>query len=139
MLREDLEEVERLFGRELEAAASEPAIRAVQAAALRRLNEHMKAMRDLAPAERREIGMLANKVKAAVESQTEKRLAALVAYARKRDLERTLDVTLPGRAPPAGHLHILTQVRRELEEIFSALGFAVASGPQVETDWHNFE
>jgi phenylalanyl-tRNA synthetase alpha chain len=138
-LREDLEEVERQFGRELEDAASEPAIRAVQAAALRRLNEHMKAMRDLAADKRREVGMLANKVKTAVESQTEKRLAALVAFARKRDLERTIDVTLPGRAPPLGHLHILTQVRRELEEIFASLGFAIATGPQVETDWHNFE
>ena len=46
---------------------------------------------------------------------------------------------MPGRTVPRGHLHLLTQVRRESVEIFAELGFAVAEGPQVETDWHNFE
>jgi phenylalanyl-tRNA synthetase alpha chain len=120
-------------------AANEQEIRAAQAAALRRVNELMRGLRDLPLDERKRAGETANSVKRFIEAETEKRLAALVARARKRDLERVVDVTLPGRAAPAGHLHILTQVRRDLAAIFAELGFEVATGPQVETDFHNFE
>jgi phenylalanyl-tRNA synthetase alpha chain len=118
---------------------TEQEIRAAQAVALRRVNEIMRGLRDLPIDERKRVGEQANGVKRFVETETERRLAALVARARQRDLERVVDVTLPGRAPPAGHLHILTQVRRELAGIFAELGFEVATGPQVETDFHNFE
>src|SRR5207248_2550148 len=50
-----------------------------------------------------------------------------------------LDLTLPGRGPPRGHLHLITQVQQELEEVFLGLGYEVAEGPEVETDWYNFE
>src|SRR6185503_2505900 len=96
-------------------------------------------MRDVPPEERRAVGQVANRVKRTIEEGTERRLAILAGRARQRDLERVVDVTLPGRAVPAGHLHILTQVRRELEEIFAEIGFEVATGPQVETDFNNFE
>src|SRR4029079_4397574 len=55
------------------------------------------------------------------------------------DLARRADVTLPGRVRRLGHLHPNTLVRREIEAIFSQLGFTVAEGPQIETDFHNFE
>ena len=55
-----------------------------------------------------------------------------------RDLDRRIDVTLPGRQRRLGHLHPVTLARRELERIFAQLGFGLASGPQVETDFHNF-
>jgi phenylalanyl-tRNA synthetase alpha chain len=138
-LAESFVEVETVFRRDLAEARSEPQIRSVQAAALRRVNELMKLMRDVKPEERREVGQVANRVKRVIEEETERRLAALAEMGRRRDLERVVDVTLPGRAPPAGRLHILTQVRRELSAIFAELGFEVATGPQVETDFHNFE
>ena len=50
-----------------------------------------------------------------------------------------LDLTLGGHARPRGHLHLVTQVQRELEDIFVGLGYRVAEGPEVEDDWHNFE
>src|SRR5439155_2956066 len=62
--------------------------------------------------------------------------------ARQRDLGRTVDVTLPGRALAVrrlGHLHPITLTRREIERIFALLGFTVASGPLVEGDFYNFE
>jgi phenylalanyl-tRNA synthetase alpha chain len=138
-LAEDLEGALREFLGELEGATTEPRIRAVQAAALRRAGDLMKLVRDVPPAERRDVGIVANRVKKSIETETENRLAILAARAKQRDLERVVDVTLPGRAPPRGHLHILTQVRRELTEIFAELGFEVATGPQIETDFHNFE
>src|SRR5207245_9246996 len=64
---------------------------------------------------------------------------AVAQGARSADLARSIDVTLPGRAPPLGHLHPITQARRDIEEIFLELGFEIATGPQVETDFHNFE
>ncbi|MEZ5169743.1 MAG: phenylalanine--tRNA ligase subunit alpha [Acidimicrobiia bacterium] len=50
-----------------------------------------------------------------------------------------LDLTLGGHGARRGHLHLITQVRRELEDIFVGLGYTVAEGPEVETDWYNFE
>jgi phenylalanyl-tRNA synthetase alpha chain len=54
------------------------------------------------------------------------------------DRER-IDPTLGRHARPRGHLHLVTQIRRELEDIFLGLGYQVAEGPEVEDDWHNFE
>lgn len=122
-----------------ESVSTEPEIRLAQATYLRRINDLMKQLRELPLEERRLAGEAANRVKRTIESETEKRLSALVAHARTKDLERTIDVSLPGRPLPEGHLHILTQVRRELVEIFTEIGFEVATGPQVETDFHNFE
>ena len=50
-----------------------------------------------------------------------------------------VDLTLGGHGRHLGHLHLVTQVRRELEDIFVGLGYRVAEGPEVEDDWHNFE
>ncbi|HET9992011.1 MAG TPA: phenylalanine--tRNA ligase subunit alpha, partial [Kofleriaceae bacterium] len=57
----------------------------------------------------------------------------------KADLGRVVDVTLPARPVGGGHLHLLTQVRLEAVQIFAELGFVVAEGPQIETDWNTFE
>jgi len=120
----------------------EQAIRAAQAQFLGKkgqVSEVMKELGRLPPADRPLVGQAANRVKDAIAAAVEARLAALVAARRTADLARRLDVTLPGRPAGGGHLHLLTQVRLELVEIFAELGFAVAEGPQVETDWHTFE
>lgn len=120
----------------------EQAIRAAQARFLGkkgRVSAVMKQMGALPPDARREVGQVANRVKAAITDEVARRLAQLDALARQRDLERRVDVTLPGRQPHAGHAHIVWQVRDELIAIFAELGFDVAEGPQVETDFHNFE
>ena len=52
---------------------------------------------------------------------------------------RALDLTLGGHGRPRGHLHLVTQCQRELEDVFVSLGYKVAEGPEVEDDWHNFE
>ena len=129
------------------AAASAPlsdeqSIRATQAQYLGkkgRLSALMKDLAQLPPADRPRVGEAMNRVKAAVEEAVESRLVQLALAARAQDLARAVDVTLPGRPPPAGHLHLLTQVRLESIAIFAELGFGVAEGPQIETDWHTFE
>src|SRR5262249_23400883 len=105
----------------------------------RQLDEVLQVMRQLAPDDKKKLGQKANEVKTELERIVESRLAALAEATRAQDLLRTIDVTLPGRPAPSGHLHPLTQARRDIERIFGQLGFEVATGPQVESDFNNFE
>jgi phenylalanyl-tRNA synthetase alpha chain len=92
------------------------------------------------PEERREVGRLANEVRTALEGSIAERRGRLVAEEadRRAEAER-VDVTLPGRKPPLGRLHPITQVIDEVVDVFVGLGFKVAEGPEVESDYYNFE
>src|SRR5436190_8789872 len=59
--------------------------------------------------------------------------------AAKKEARDLIDITLPGRAPKLGHLHPITIVRRELESIFLEMGYSLDPGPEIESDWYNFE
>ncbi len=116
----DLEEFERTFlGKRSAATAANQGIK------------------DLAPDERPKAGQAVSGYKAAVNELIEARKAALGDGAGEV-LDR-LDLTLPGRGLGRGHLHLITQVQQELEEVFLGLGYEVAEGPEVETDFYNFE
>ena len=93
------------------------------------------------PAEQRgPVGKEANQVKVALQSLLAQRTHALEAAELDRSLvEDRVDVTLPGTPPlPPGHLHLVTQTRREMEDIFVGLGFKVVEGPEIEWDHYNF-
>jgi phenylalanyl-tRNA synthetase alpha chain len=96
-----------------------------------------QSIKELAPEERPAAGKSVSAFKAEVEELLEKRSREL-ADAVAEEVER-LDLTLPGRGAGRGHLHLITQVQRELEDVFIGLGYEVAEGPEVETDWYNFE
>jgi phenylalanyl-tRNA synthetase alpha chain len=99
-----------------------------------------KEMAKLPPEERAAIGRLLNGVKQNLESRYEARKMAFERAALDARLEAEwLDLTLPAPGPPAGTLHPLTQITRELEDLFTSLGFAVADGPEVESEWYNFD
>jgi phenylalanyl-tRNA synthetase alpha chain len=84
-------------------------------------------------------GKAANEARRAVEAALAARRDALEAdELGRRLLEDRTDVTLPGDPRPLGALHLLTQVRTEVEEVFLALGYRIADGPEVEDDYHNF-
>lgn len=122
--------------------ADEQAIRAAQAQFLGKkgkVSEVMKELSKLPPGDRPVVGAAVNTVKQFIEDLVAQRLDALVQAAARKDLARSVDVTLPPRPLAAGHLHLMTQVRLEAVQIFSELGFVVADGPQIETDWHTFE
>ena len=59
--------------------------------------------------------------------------------ATRKEERETLDVTLPGRKPRLGHLHPVTIVRQQMEDIFREMSYSIDPGPEVETDWYNFE
>lgn len=86
------------------------------------------------------IGQLANAVRAQIEEQLTKRAGEMKAAALEGRLQKEkLDVTVPGEKMYMGHLHPLTKMRRELEDIFSGMGFSIVEGPEVETDYYNFQ
>jgi len=137
-----LERLRGEFATLIEPLADEQAIRAAQAQFLGKKGQVSAVMKELGrlpPADRPLVGEAVNRVKGDIESSVQHKLAELTSAARGKDLARTADLTLPGRPHAPGHLHLLTQVRLEAVEIFAELGFAVAEGPQVETDWHTFE
>ncbi len=100
----------------------------------------LKGMATLSSEERPVIGQLANRVRSDIENAVEERAKELKKAAFELKLkEEKLDVTLPGKAPKLGKLHPLDSVMREIEDIFIGMGFDIASGPEVEYDYYNFE
>ena len=104
------------------------------------LTQFLRSLSSIPAAERPEVGREANLAKAEIETLLGERLAELKAAERRHALEsQRVDLTLPGRRPSPGTLHPLTLVQDEIIEIFLGLGFAVAEGPEVESDFYNFE
>ena len=104
------------------------------------LDEVMRGLKDVSKEDRPKVGQLANQIKTAIEEAFNERRNAL----RRQELTAQLssekiDVTLPGTGRPLGHIHPLTQVTEELIEIFYGMGFSVVEGPEIETDYFNFD
>jgi phenylalanyl-tRNA synthetase alpha chain len=104
------------------------------------LTEQLKSLGKLPAAERPLAGQKINEAKAVLQAAIESRRETLEAAALDQTLSiGTLDVSLPGRGQEAGSLHPITRTRLRIERIFREAGFQVASGPEVEDDFHNFE
>jgi phenylalanyl-tRNA synthetase alpha chain len=83
--------------------------------------------------------MLLNGIRSRLEEAVAAREQELLRLAYKLAAERDIDVTIPGAPLPRGRLHLLTQIRREIEDIFLGLGYEVWDGPEVVTVWENFD
>ena len=125
------------------AAVDEAALQDIRVSYLGKkgqLTSIMKGMGGLSAEERPIVGAVANRVKDQVFETFEARLKKLKAELMTSRLEHEkIDVTLPGRRNDSGTKHPVTLVTEELIDIFSALGFCVAEGPEVEQDFYNFE
>ncbi|MGR6330546.1 phenylalanine--tRNA ligase subunit alpha [Sphingomonas sp. XXL09] len=103
------------------------------------ITQLLKTLGKMSPEERQSEGPRIHALRASVTEAIQSRKAALERAALDARLAaETLDMTLPVDAPLAGTVHPVSQVMDELAEIFADLGFAVATGPEIETDWHNF-
>lgn len=103
------------------------------------LTERLKALGKLAADERREAGAAINRTKDAIEQALDARRQALREAALLAQLAaEALDVTLPGRGGAPGGLHPVSRTLERVEALFGSIGFIVADGPEIETDWHNF-
>jgi phenylalanyl-tRNA synthetase alpha chain len=101
-------------------------------------SEVNEAIKTFAPEERPRAGQAVGAYRGAVGDALAARRADLEAAAAA-DTGGRIDLTLGTHGRVRGHLHLVTQIRRELEDIFVGLGYRVAEGPEVEDDWHNFE
>jgi phenylalanyl-tRNA synthetase alpha chain len=100
----------------------------------------MKVMGKLSAEERPTVGAAANRVRDAITEALSERRGLLARTERTAQLEaETIDITLPGEESQVGSIHPLTRTMNEVTRIFTALGFSVATGPEIEDDWHNFE
>ncbi len=98
----------------------------------------MKDMRELSSEQKREVGRHVNELKNWIENEIKEKTDKLKGDSPEGS-DRTFDITLPGRKEARGSLHPITQVMEELIAIFVSLGFQVAEGPEVESDYYNFE
>jgi phenylalanyl-tRNA synthetase alpha chain len=104
------------------------------------LTQALRSIGELPQEQRGPVGKEANEVRRALEALLRERGEELQASELDRRLaEDRIDVTLPGDPPaPVGHLHLITQIRRQMEDIFVGLGFSVVEGPEVEYSYYNF-
>ena len=128
---------------QLTSALTLDAVEAVRVEALGRkgkLAEISKEFGKLAAEERARAGKLLNTAKQELETRIEARKAELESRALNIRLDSEwIDLTAPAPGPRPGSLHPVTQVQRELEQLFATLGFAVLDGPEIETEHYNFD
>jgi phenylalanyl-tRNA synthetase alpha chain len=138
----DLQQAKSDWLGRIDAAADLPALEALRVAALGKqgaVTSLLKTLGGMSPEERQSEGPLIHGLREAVTEAVAERKAALEGDALDQRLATEgLDMTLPVAPPREGSVHPVSQVMDELAEIFADLGFAVATGPEIEDDWHNF-
>ncbi|MFZ4764135.1 MAG: phenylalanine--tRNA ligase subunit alpha [Roseimicrobium sp.] len=103
-----------------------------------RLTTAAAGMRDVPPEQKPAVGAKLNEVRTALSAGVEQKLTALQA-AKDAASVQSIDLTLPGRPVPAGALHPLTRIRDRAIQTLRRMGFALAEGPEIETEWHCFD
>jgi phenylalanyl-tRNA synthetase alpha chain len=139
----DLEALESRALAEISAAVDLQALTGVRARYLGKkgsVAELLRSIGGLEPSERARAGQGANAAKQRIEEAVAARRDELERARHERALVgQSLDVTLPGAAPAPGHLHPITHVTRDMVRFFTSLGFSIEEGPEVETEYNNFE
>ncbi|NLI68993.1 MAG: phenylalanine--tRNA ligase subunit alpha [Bacilli bacterium] len=142
-MREELQAIEKEALEKIENADQFQQLQQVQVEYLGKkgsITKVLRGMGKLAPEERPVIGELANNVRKTIQAALKEKKEALEkAELEKKLAEETIDVTLPGRPVHFGGNHILTSIIEEIEDLFIGLGYEVREGPEVETDYYNFE
>lgn len=139
----DLQAIQTEALRQIEAADSLQALDEVRVSYLGKkglISAQMKTLGQLSAEERPEAGARINVVRDAVNAALEAKKLGLESEAENASLAReAIDVTLPGRPSHVAGLHPVTRTLHRLNTLFASLGYEVATGPEIEDDWHNFE
>ncbi len=137
----DIQDIERILAEataELRRVAEDQALQALKSRWLGRkgeLSQILRGLKDLPEEKRRELGGRANRVRAELQAAFDEKKVQL---AQGKTAVPEFDFTLPGRPAPLGKKHVITQVTDEIVQIFYGMGFEVADGPEIETDYYNF-
>jgi len=139
---QDLENIVTRAAAEFAAAGDPASLENAKAKYLGKAGELtalLKQLGSLAPEEKKSFGQGINTAKQRIEAALDSRRKDLeLKKLESRLAEESLDVTLPGRGRGRGGVHPISRTWRRVEEIFGSIGFDVADGPEIETDWHNF-
>ena len=142
-MEEKLQALRQQVEAQIGAVKDEPGLQNLKAKYVGRkgaLTEILKGMKDVSDKERPKMGKLVNETKVFIEDLFDSKLKSLREEKKHEALSKEkIDVTLPGRGSRPGALHPVTQVMEEIIEIFKRMGFQVAEGPEVESDYYNFE
>lgn len=104
------------------------------------LTQILRGMGSLSPEERKETGLMANKVRSQIEEMLEEKFEAVKKAAKEAQFRlEKVDVTEPGKAPKLGVKHPLTRTMEEISQVFMNMGFSIVEGPEVETVFNNFD
>ncbi|NLO44912.1 MAG: phenylalanine--tRNA ligase subunit alpha [Clostridiales bacterium] len=142
-MKQQLEQMRLAAAEKIKKAASLPDLEALRISYLGKKGELtavLKQMGGLSPEERPAAGQLANEIRATIEELIAARQKKFKEKEKsKRLVSEAIDVTLPGKSSPIGHKHPISIVLDEVTDLFIGMGFSVASGPEVELDYYNFE
>lgn len=143
-LAKRITEIEAGTGTDLRAVATIDGLRGLESNVLGKqgsLGSMIASVKEFPPDQRGRVGKLLNEAKARIKALLDARIAELqtTAQADKADDAAAFDPTLPGVAQPMGSVHPVTAVQWEVERLFERLGFTVEAGPEMESEYHNFE
>jgi len=100
----------------------------------------LRSLKDLPQPKRIKTGKEANGLKDFLNKELEKRAKILEKEGEKKEKKKEqIDITMPGKKIETGHIHPLSQAQKEIEDIFQNLGFSVVEGPEIESEWYNFD
>ncbi|MBC8198585.1 MAG: phenylalanine--tRNA ligase subunit alpha [Desulfobacterales bacterium] len=139
-MNKTIEQIKEDALKEIEAASDSKKINDLSVRYLGRkgaVTQFLRTIASLPKEKRAEAGKKANKTKKSLDKAFKEALIQI--ETRSAAIEDSIDVSLPGRIVNHGSLHPITQITRQICDIFSRLGFAIAEGPEVETDYYNFE
>jgi phenylalanyl-tRNA synthetase alpha chain len=138
----DLDQIVSQAQAAFEAASDAPSLENAKAQFLGKsglLTEQLKGLATLAPEDKKTLGAAVNQAKQAIEALLNARRQALAdAQLAERLAAEAIDITMPGRGSGLGSAHPVMQSWQRIEDIFRSIGFDVADGPEIETDWFNF-
>ena len=103
------------------------------------LTQVLRSLKELPEGKRARLGKEANELKNFLEIEIKKRAEKIQLITTPTREAGRFDITVPAKKPILGHLHPLSQVKTRMEEIFGAIGFSVIEGPDIETEWYNFD
>ena len=142
-MKEKLEQLKAEALRQIEASDALEKLNDVRVSFLGKkgeLTSVLKGLKDVAPEERPKVGQLVNETRAQIEEVLEAAVKKMEKAAREAQLKaEVIDVTLPAKKNEVGHRHPNTIAMEEVESIFLGMGYEVVEGPDIETDYYNFE
>lgn len=141
---DDIQTLDTEFAAALDAAATTAALDELRVRYFGRKGGLIPALfarlKEVPKEQKKDVGDALNKLRDRIEAELKEKTERIAAdEAKRKETRDILDVTLPPRMPRVGHLHPVTLVRMELEKIYSDMGYSMNPGPEVESDWYNFE